>query len=145
MNRRSFLGSILAAAVAPAIVRADSLMRIVPRETVLITWGDYLTAREVSRFSAPLINMPDVFQTLSGGGNAPSVIEYFADEMQLAVGQLDCIRRVWADGREIDARLFTLNQGRAVVHYLSLTEFGNRFPHLEFEGVTSDVTFTHPS
>lgn len=31
MNRRSFLGTILAAAVAPAIVRADALMRIVPR------------------------------------------------------------------------------------------------------------------
>lgn len=32
MNRRGFLGSILAAATAPAIVRADSLMRIVPRD-----------------------------------------------------------------------------------------------------------------
>lgn len=31
MNRRGFLGSILAAAAAPAIVRADSLMRVVPR------------------------------------------------------------------------------------------------------------------
>src|SRR5574343_1126621 len=31
MNRRHFLGSILALGVAPAIVRADSLMRIVPR------------------------------------------------------------------------------------------------------------------
>lgn len=36
MKRRSFLGTILAAAVAPAIVRADSLMRIVPRETLFI-------------------------------------------------------------------------------------------------------------
>lgn len=41
MNRRSFLGSILAAAAAPAIVRADSLMRIVPREMTLMT-GDYV-------------------------------------------------------------------------------------------------------
>ena len=32
MNRRGFLGSILALGVAPAIVRADSLMRIVPRD-----------------------------------------------------------------------------------------------------------------
>ena len=32
MNRRSFLSTILAAACAPAIVRADSLMRIVPRD-----------------------------------------------------------------------------------------------------------------
>lgn len=29
MKRRAFLGSILAAGVAPAIVRADSLMRII--------------------------------------------------------------------------------------------------------------------
>lgn len=34
MNRRGFLSSILALAAAPAIVRADSLMRIVPREFV---------------------------------------------------------------------------------------------------------------
>ena len=30
MNRRGFLGSILALSAAPAIVRADSLMRVVP-------------------------------------------------------------------------------------------------------------------
>lgn len=36
MNRRSFLGAILAAAAAPAIVRADSLMRILPRETTVL-------------------------------------------------------------------------------------------------------------
>lgn len=44
MNRRGFIGSILAAAAAPAIVRADSLMKIVvPRETrmlrVLVDYG----------------------------------------------------------------------------------------------------------
>ncbi len=37
MNRRSFLQSILLTATAPAIVRADSLMRIVPRDTKVIT------------------------------------------------------------------------------------------------------------
>lgn len=30
MNRRGFLGAILAAAVAPAIIRVDSLMRVRP-------------------------------------------------------------------------------------------------------------------
>ncbi len=35
MNRRGFLKSILALAAAPAIVRADSLMRIVPRDLVV--------------------------------------------------------------------------------------------------------------
>lgn len=39
MNRRGFLGSILTACAAPAIVRADSLMRIVPRDLVLVTPG----------------------------------------------------------------------------------------------------------
>lgn len=36
MNRRGFLSSILALGAAPAIVRADSLMRVVPRETTVI-------------------------------------------------------------------------------------------------------------
>lgn len=40
MNRRSFLSGILAACAAPAIVRADSLMRIVPRDTSILL-GDY--------------------------------------------------------------------------------------------------------
>lgn len=35
-TRRSFLTQCLALAAAPAIVRADSLMRIVPREAVVI-------------------------------------------------------------------------------------------------------------
>lgn len=36
MNRRGFLGSILVAAAAPAIVRADSLMRVIPRDLVIL-------------------------------------------------------------------------------------------------------------
>lgn len=39
MNRRGFLSSILALGVAPAIVRADSLMRIIPRETSVFVAG----------------------------------------------------------------------------------------------------------
>ena len=38
MNRRGFLQSCLALSAAPAIVRADSLMRIVPREVVLLPY-----------------------------------------------------------------------------------------------------------
>ena len=42
MNRRGFLGSCLALAAAPAIVRADSLMRIVPRDAGVIVMSlDY--------------------------------------------------------------------------------------------------------
>ena len=47
MNRRGFLGSILAACAAPAIVRADSLMRIVPRETEVITLAGDLIHGEI--------------------------------------------------------------------------------------------------
>jgi len=41
VNRRGFLGTILAAACAPAIVRADSLMRSIPRETTVYTGMDF--------------------------------------------------------------------------------------------------------
>lgn len=36
MNRRGFLQTCLTLAAAPAIVRADSLMRVIPRETTII-------------------------------------------------------------------------------------------------------------
>lgn len=36
MNRRQFMQGILATACAPAIVRADSLMRIVARDTTIV-------------------------------------------------------------------------------------------------------------
>lgn len=38
MNRRGFLKAILAAAAAPAIVRADSLMKVIPRNVEVLTW-----------------------------------------------------------------------------------------------------------
>ena len=51
MNRRGFLGAILAACTAPAIVRADSLMRIVPRETGLLTGYEWLAPEGYSWIS----------------------------------------------------------------------------------------------
>ena len=53
MNRRSFISSIIAAAAAPAIVRADSLMRIVPMETIVAV--DAFGVRGLA--SAPLMLM----------------------------------------------------------------------------------------
>lgn len=41
-TRRSFLGLILALGAAPAIVRADALMRVVPRETTLFNAADWI-------------------------------------------------------------------------------------------------------
>lgn len=39
MNRRGFLASILAGCTAPAIVRADVLMRVVPMQTTVLRTG----------------------------------------------------------------------------------------------------------
>ena len=47
MNRRGFLGGILALGAAPAIVRADSLMRIVPRGLIVDPY-DALMAQRTS-------------------------------------------------------------------------------------------------
>lgn len=38
VDRRGFLKSILALAAAPAIVRADSLMKVIPRNVEVFTW-----------------------------------------------------------------------------------------------------------
>lgn len=38
VNRRGFLKAILAVAAAPAIVRADSLMKVIPRNVEVWTW-----------------------------------------------------------------------------------------------------------
>ena len=41
LSRRGFLGAMLVAAAAPAIVKSESLMRIVvPRPVLLTLWGD---------------------------------------------------------------------------------------------------------
>lgn len=40
-TRRSFLGSILALGAAPAIVRADALMRVVPVGTTVLQLADF--------------------------------------------------------------------------------------------------------
>lgn len=55
MNRRGFLQSILVAAAAPAIVRADSLMRIIPRDLAVMDIGvgaydvEILTIDQITR------------------------------------------------------------------------------------------------
>lgn len=53
MNRRGFLGSILAAAAAPAIVRASSLMPITASKIIV-------PSREIF---VPPHNLEDVFKT----------------------------------------------------------------------------------
>ena len=62
MNRRGFLSSILALAAAPAIVRADSLMRIVPVEAeVLVPMTEFSTEFSVvSRIGNSLMTLDEI-------------------------------------------------------------------------------------
>lgn len=76
MNRRSFLAGIFAAACAPAIVRADSLMRIVPRETVLLGTQGVGTVR---LFRGELGRYNDV--RFVGGLNDPLAVKRWAEMM----------------------------------------------------------------
>jgi len=57
MNRRTFMGSILALGAAPAIVRADILMRIVVPTTaeVMKLGGGNITAAEICNMSLRIL------------------------------------------------------------------------------------------
>ena len=59
LNRRGFMGAILALAAAPAIVRADSLMRIVPRATGVLTLAIALEHRGWTRRGGPALLSPE--------------------------------------------------------------------------------------
>jgi len=70
MNRRDFLGSMLAACAAPAIVRADSLMRIVPVETIVVP--------------------PEIGVVRAVTVEIEKLIEYYSMLYQVTVVELDC-------------------------------------------------------
>lgn len=78
MDRRGFLGSILALAAAPAIVRADSLMRLVPVETTVVVpslGNRLLTIEEITREALRIAHeqgLADMELLLSGWVVAPA-------------------------------------------------------------------------
>jgi len=99
---------------------------------------------------------------VGGGGKKPMVFSYFANfAVGLCEGQIGGVRRIWADGRELDQTRFTLRiydgserqqadalivakegadnapayRGLAYVVFerMPLADFGNRIPQLSFE------------
>ena len=92
MNRRGFLGSILALGAAPAIVRADSLMRIVPRGTSLVT-GAAISTRE----------MRWIIESTPGGEDWARRFGYYSAPRQS--GKTDAVRNA------ILARYLDFNEG----------------------------------
>lgn len=84
MNRRGFLGSILAACAAPAIVRADALMRVVPVDTVLFFPVDNPTMyagciREISAYDISRDEMIYRFDVVCAGLGGGSKIQLGVD------------------------------------------------------------------
>jgi len=76
MNRRSFLSSILALGAAPAIVRADSLMRIVPRGLLVVSGAEYARAT----FAAPTADWGEVFIVNQSWDGAQWVTRFTAEQ-----------------------------------------------------------------
>lgn len=63
MNRRGFLGSILALGAAPAIVRADSLMRVIPLDTeiIVLSGNTLLTIDMITKEALRILHKNMVF------------------------------------------------------------------------------------
>lgn len=149
MNRRSFLATILASAVAPAIVRADSLMRIVPRETLVLGAGDFTL--EIWTWANCCIvsaTVQEELQTITGqiiGANARELytlnFRYAATEVDIELPPtIEHPRSLRLDGRDAPLPDGAIVQqhpaGVRVLHIprLDLTDYGNRVPTIEVGG-----------
>ena len=126
-TRRGFLGSILALSAAPAIVRADALMRVMPIDR-LILWGDgiqddtialqaLINGARVLRFDKAgftrfsdggihlrnghfLINQP---LELTGSGNVIDSCVFISNGLNLTTGL------VWTGGHRGDEYDYTVD------------------------------------
>lgn len=93
MNRRGFIGAILAAAMAPAVVRADSLMRIVPRDALIIGGQGVLAGedmlsfiREQTQFDIARDSLMMSFDIFDGRTQLGVMVEIAATEYPSQVG-----------------------------------------------------------
>lgn len=65
MDRRGFLGSILALGAAPAIVRADSLMRIIPLDAPILLMDGSCSPPGIQFYESSVLGPGDVY-TIEG-------------------------------------------------------------------------------
>lgn len=114
LTRRQFLGGILAAGAAPALVKFESLMR--PRSI----WG---TARVPLTFGG--VELLELSTTNEAWRHT---WRYMAEiTLNVPSGRLT---RLWADGHEVDRDLYYRD---GVLHFkeaFDLTPFGNRVARL---------------
>lgn len=147
MNRRSFLATILASAVAPAIVRADSLMRIVPRETLVIATSDLPLEAWAN---CDIVNMfiEQELETITAQAIGANARELYTLNFRHTATEVDIElpptithpRLLRLDGRDAPLPEGTIVRqnptGVRVLHIpqLDLTEYGNRVPQIEVGG-----------
>lgn len=159
MTRRSFLGTILAAAVAPAIVRADSLMRIVPRETLFMDAdlllpdiGPFIDAMRPENIigrvvSAEVVSLAGIDEYVitdcwhhADGRIKQSISHYRYNALDVIIELAPGVdpRTLRADGRPVDLRGAVIERTRAGIDTLrfpklDLTDYGNRVPDFQLE------------
>ncbi len=109
------MGSILAATMSPAIVRASSLMPLVVRRPLWITMALPITAIDI----------------VEGRIRREDLVEYSYDaDLRLFLPPGAIVNRLWADGVEMDARALR-DDGR--IDRLPLQRFGNVVPTISAE------------
>lgn len=147
LNRRSFLATILASAVAPAIVRADSLMRIVPRETLVVI-PRALPLEVWASCGVVSMSIEQELETITAqaiGANARELytlnFRHTATEVNIELPPtIAQPRSLRLDGRDAPlpegAVVMQNPTGVRVLHIprLDLTEYGNRVPQIEVGG-----------
>lgn len=119
MQRRSLIRSVLALAVAPAIVRADSLMRVYsPRPVVSVMLLDQFGNEPLNQ----IVHLYDLEDLTKGSIQFPP--------FQHAATILSCAIR---DRRTGEVRVYPLNGGERVV---ASTDSINLTPNGEFKWLT---------
>lgn len=82
MDRRGFLGSILALAAAPAIVRASSLMKVAPSGLMLPARGNQLlTIQDITNETLRVLSKADLWVSFNGVYQLPDSYSISGDTL----------------------------------------------------------------
>lgn len=137
MNRRGFLGSMLALGAAPAIVRAESLMRVYPASlrTPLVFGTMRIDGQLLAAEICESVSSIDVTTLLSTAKSFASSYLYEAKNVELALPPGADVRRLWADGVEVRIEGARRTARGLLLPRLDLSDYGNRVPEFAIEVV----------
>ena len=128
MNRRSFIGTVLALGAAPAIVRAERLMPMSLRARALpLFYGTF-------RATAPILQCSDLVESVIHDGPI-TTYSYHTENLAYAVPNGSEVLKIWLDGVEMPTDTFVRTSTGLLVRKLSLDAFGCRVPNMTVEMV----------